>query len=149
MKSGDSKKFNKILLDIKSVKIQGAENVCKAGVEAFLLDPTKSSAKKILRVRVTEPLLQNAIKILLKAKDKEKTAKKFLSNLEKSHKTIAKKGAKLIKNNMKIYSHCHSSTVIDILKYAKKKGKKNSNTTNFRNSLKVHLAPARIVDRSQ
>lgn len=117
--AGD-KGFNKILQDIKSVKIQGAENICKAGIKAFLLSPNKSSAKKILSVRPTEPLLQNVISILLKSKDKEKTAKKFLSNLEKSHNDIAKKGAGLIKNNMNIYSHCHSSTVMDILKYAKK-----------------------------
>lgn len=124
MKKGESS-FDKILSDIKSVKIQGAENVCKAGIQAFLLEPNKFGAKKILATRATEPLLQNAIKVLLKSKNKEKTAKKFISNLEKSHDTIARKGSKLIKNNMKIYSHCHSSTVMDILKYAKKKGKKN------------------------
>lgn len=125
MKKGDKKKFDKILADIKSVKVQGAENVCKAGIKAFLLSPDKISAKKILEVRETEPLLQNAIKILLKSKDKESTAKKFITNLEKSHTSIAKKGSKLIKNNMNIYSHCHSSTVMDILKYAKKINKKN------------------------
>lgn len=115
--------FDKILLDIKSVKVQGAENVCKAGIKAFLLQSDIKSAKKILAVRETEPLLQNAINLLLKSKDKEKTAKKFISNLEKSHDTIAKKGIVLIKNDMNIYTHCHSSTVMDILKYAKKKKK--------------------------
>lgn len=117
--------FNKILTDIKSIKIQGAENVAKAGIEAFLLKPNKKSAKKILTVRPTEPLLQNAIKILLKSPSPKQTAKKFLSNLKKSHEAIAKKGASLIKNDMNIYTHCHSSTVIDILKYAHKKQKKD------------------------
>ncbi|MFH1521940.1 MAG: hypothetical protein ABIF18_03195 [archaeon] len=118
-------RFNKILADIKSIKIQGAENVAKAGIEAFLLEPNKKSAKKILAVRPTEPLLQNAIKILLKSSYPKKTAKKFLSDLKKSHEAITKRGAQLIKNDMNIYTHCHSSTVIDILKYAKKKQKKN------------------------
>ena len=117
--------FNKIVKDIKSVKIQGAENIAKAGIKAFLLMPNKKSAKKILSVRPTEPLLQNAIKLLLKSEQPTLTAKKFLSNLKKSHETIAKKGATLIKNDMNIYTHCHSSTVMDILKYAKKKQKKN------------------------
>ena len=117
-------KFNKILSNIKSVKIQGAENVAKSGIEAFLLEPNRSSAKKILSVRSTEPLLQNAIKVLLKSEDPKTTAKKFLSDLKKSHETISRKGAKLIKNDMNIYTHCHSSTVIDILKYAKRKQKK-------------------------
>lgn len=120
-----AKQFSKILSDIKSVKIQGAENVAKAGIKAFLLSPSKFAAKKILAVRPTEPLLQNAIKVLLKSDNPKETAKNFLSNLEKSHETISKKGAKLIKNDMNIYTHCHSSTVMDILKYAKKKQNKN------------------------
>jgi translation initiation factor 2B subunit (eIF-2B alpha/beta/delta family) len=125
MKKGATKRFNKILEDIKSIKIQGAENVAKAGIKAYLLNPGKSGAKKILKTRPTEPLMQNAIKILLKAKSPEREAKKFLTILKKSHETTARKGAMLIKNNMNIYTHCHSSTVMDILKYAKKKRKKN------------------------
>jgi len=125
MKKGELKRFNKILQDIKSIKIQGAENVAKAGIKAFLLSPTKQTAKQILKTRPTEPLMQNAIKLILKSKNKNRAAKKFLSSLKKSHETTAKKGAALIKNNMNIYTHCHSSTVIDILKYAKKKRKKN------------------------
>ena len=120
-----SKRFNKILEDIKSVKIQGAENVAKAGIKAFLLDPTKSSAKKILATRPTEPLMQNAIKFLLKSKHPKSAANKFLKDLKKDHEKTVKKGAMLIKNNMNIYTHCHSSTVIDILKYARKKRKKH------------------------
>jgi translation initiation factor 2B subunit (eIF-2B alpha/beta/delta family) len=120
-----NKRFDKILADIKSIKVQGAENVAKAGIKAFLLSPTKSSAKKILKTRPTEPLMQNAIKLLLKSKTPKKTAEKFLRDLKKSHDTISKKGAMLIKNNMNIFTHCHSSTVIDILKYAKRKRKKN------------------------
>lgn len=116
--------FNKILADIKSVKIQGAENVAKAGIKAFLLQPNKKSAKKIISIRPTEPLLQNAIKLLLKSKHQKRTVKKFLTDLKNSHNTISKKGASLIKNDMNVYTHCHSSTAIDILKYAKKKQKK-------------------------
>jgi len=125
MKKKASIRFNNILQDIKSVKIQGAENVAKAGIKAFLIDPTKSSAKKILATRPTEPLMQNAIKLLLKSKKPKATANKFLKDLKKVHETTVKKGAMLIKNDMNIYTHCHSSTVIDILKYAKKKRKKD------------------------
>jgi len=120
-----NKKFEKILEDIKSIKIQGAENVAKAGMKAYLLEPTKSSAKKIISTRSTEPLLQNFIKVLLKSKNPKKTYKNLLKELKKSHEIIVKQGAKLIKNNMNVYSHCHSSTVIDILIYAKKKQKKD------------------------
>ena len=134
MKKRVNNQFDKILSDIKSVKIQGAENVAKAGIKAFLLEPTKKSAKKILKTRPTEPLMQNTIKILLKSCPRYQwvrrvarprlTTKKILKDLKNSHRKIAKFGAKLIKNEMNIYTHCHSSTVIDILKYAKKKQKK-------------------------
>ena len=117
--------FNKILQDIKSVKIQGAENVAKAGIKAFLLDSTKASAKKIIATRPTEPLMQNAIKLLLQSNNPKATSKKFLKDLQKSHEVTVKKGAMLIRNDMNIYTHCHSSTVIDILKYARKTRKKN------------------------
>ena len=123
-KKSKNEEFNKILESIKSIRIQGAENVCKAGIKAYLLKPSKSTSKKILSLRPTEPLLQNALSLLQKSKDPSKTAKRFLKDLEQSHEKIAKLGASLIKNNMNIYSHCHSSTVMDILKLAKKKKKK-------------------------
>ncbi|MCR4284908.1 MAG: hypothetical protein NUV97_02590 [archaeon] len=127
MKKGvkESFSFERIIRDIKSVKIQGAENIARAGIKAYALQPDKKSIKKILSARPTEPLLQNAIYLLRKSKNKEKVARKFLNELKKAHETIVIKGAALIKNNMNIYVHCHSSSVIDILKYAKKKRKKN------------------------
>ncbi|MCD4770786.1 hypothetical protein K8R30_00035 [archaeon] len=135
-KKVQNKKFDKIISDIKSIKIQGAENVAKAGIRAYLLQPNKASAKKILSLRPTEPLLQNAIKSLqkfkrvhpqfkkYKSKILKQAASKFLEDLKSSHEKIAEKGATLIKNDMNIYTHCHSSTVMDTLKYAKKKQKK-------------------------
>jgi len=119
------KRFNKILQDIKDVKIQGAKSVAIAGIKAYILYPSKKSAKKIIETRSTEPLLQNAIKILKKSKNPKKDAEKFLKNLKKSQEKIAKIGSTLIKNNTNIYVHCHSSTVMDLLKYAKKKRKKS------------------------
>lgn len=116
--------FNKILSDIKSIKIQGAENVCKAGIKAYLIHPSKASAKQILATRPTEPLLQNALAVIQKSKNPEQSANNFLADLKSSHDEISKIGASLIKPDMNIYTHCHSSTVMDILKYAHKKQKK-------------------------
>lgn len=125
MKKKVNAAFDKIIEDIKSVKVQGAENVAAAGIQAFLLEPTRISAKKILKTRITEPLMQNAIRVLLKSKKPTLTAKRFLSDLKKSHEKAVRSGAKLIKNDMNVYTHCHSSTVVDILKYAKRKQKKD------------------------
>jgi translation initiation factor 2B subunit (eIF-2B alpha/beta/delta family) len=122
LKKGDS--FDKIVSDIQSIKIQGATNVAQAGVEAYLKCPTRKCAKKILSTRPTEPLLQNFIARLRKSKDAKKTGKELFSYLDSSRKKIAKEGAKLIENNMKVFTHCHSSSVIEILKEAKRQKKK-------------------------
>ncbi len=121
----EDKKFNKILKDIKDVKIQGAEAIAKAGLEAYSLQPNKEAIKKILATRPTEPMMQNFLKISSTSKNPKLTAKKLLRYQEKSKIKIAEVGSKLIKNDMNVFSHCHSSTVIEILKYAKKKRKKN------------------------
>ncbi len=119
-------KYKKILSDIKSVKIQGATNIAIKGIEAYLISyrEDKKTIKQILATRPTEPLLQNSLNIISSSKNKEETAKKILKTIKTAHKKIAINGAKLIKNNMNIYSHCHSSTVIEILKHAKKQKKK-------------------------
>lgn len=111
--------FNKILKDIKSIKIQGARNVAEAGFRAYQISPTSSSKKKILATRPTEPMLVN----LLKFADKLSyhTLKEKLDN---NQDVINKQTFKLIKNNSVIFSHCHSSAVVKALIYAKKKGKK-------------------------
>jgi len=121
----DKKKgFNQIVDGIKKVKIQGATDVAKAAIDAFLLSPTKSSAKILLNSRPTEPLMQHAIKFISNSKDKEKAARDFKKYLLVSEEKIADYGSRLVKNNMKIYSHCHSTSVISILKKAKKQGKR-------------------------
>ncbi len=119
-----TERFNQIISDIKSVKIQGANNIAKAGIEAFLLFPDSAHAKRIIETRPTEPLLQNFIKIFLKSKDKEKTAKALVRYEKSSQEKINSIGFNLIDNNMNIFSHCHSSSVIEMLKHAKRNGKR-------------------------
>jgi len=114
------KRFDKILKDIKDIKIQGANSIAREGVNAYLLQPDENSAKKILKTRPTEPLMQNAIRFLLKSKNKKAAAKEFFSYTKLSEKKIAKYGSTLIKKDMNIFTHCHSSSVVDILKHAKK-----------------------------
>lgn len=120
----NKKRFGKILRDIKSIKIQGASNIARKGIEAFLLFPDKESAKKILSQRPTEPFLQNAIHFLLNSENPKEAAKKYIKYACEADKKISVYGASLVKNNMNIFTHCHSSTVVSILKYAKKQGKK-------------------------
>lgn len=116
--------LEKILKDIKSVKIQGANDISLAGVKAFLLEPTKTNAKRIIETRPTEPLLKNAIRILLKSKDPEEGAIQFIRYMKKAEKLTSLAGADLIKSGMNIFTHCHSTTVMEILRKAKSEGKK-------------------------
>ena len=116
--------FERNLRDIKEVKIQGANSIAIAGVRAFLLNPSKEGVKRILESRPTEPLLQNAIKLLSNSKDPEHASIKFLKYMKSSEEKTAKFGAELIKQDMIIFTHCHSTTVMEILKEAKRNGKR-------------------------
>jgi len=145
--------FKKRLLDIKSLKVQGATNVAVEGVNAlidfsnhsktksskqYLSDMSKAAAK-ISSVRATEPMLRNFLNyIQLELKDSglpdvkrlklltKQLSSKVLKLKEEAKKELILIGKNEIKNNSKIYTHCHSSTVTSILISAKKSGKKFS-----------------------
>ena len=110
--------FNQILKDIKSVKIQGATDIAKAGLRALKLQSDSTSVRQILNSRPTEPCLHNSIKYA-KATNVD-IAYHFLNSLQIR---VAIAGEKIIKNNANIFTHCHSSTVIDTLAKAKENNK--------------------------
>ena len=111
------KKFNKIVKNIKEVKIQGATNIAKSALQAYFLIPTISSKKKLISLRPTEPLLVNVL-------DKKQSHKEILKHFSHTLEKINKFSLKLIKNNDVIFTHCHSTSVVNTLIYAKKKKKK-------------------------
>lgn len=114
------KKVNKIIRDIKSIKIQGARNVAKAALKAYELIPTIETKKRLLASRPTEPMMENVLKLASKNKNYSEIKKHF----ENAQEKINKKVFKLIKNKDVIFTHCHSTNVVDALIYAKKNGKK-------------------------
>lgn len=115
----DSKKrFNQIVRDIKSVKIQGARNIAVAGLEAYSLLPNQKSKKILISLRPTEPLLFNVLE-----KAKQLSKEEILNHLKNSQEKINKHVFKIIKNGDVIFTHCHSSTVVNSLIYSKKHGK--------------------------
>ena len=107
--------FDKLCKDIKAIKIQGAENIAIAAINS--IDQKNFSTKKLIKIRPNEPALLNGIKYA-KLFEKQKALKHFKSSKEKIKKLGYKKVKKIT------FTHCHSSTVINILKYAKSKGKK-------------------------
>lgn len=122
MKRGEtnSEIVKNIIEDIKNVKIQGANNIALSGIRAATLTEDKHIIYQIINARPTEPLLQNSIEIISNSKHPLHKASRLIRYIEDSRKKIAYIGSRLIKQDMNIFSHCHSSTVIDILKYAKK-----------------------------
>jgi len=56
-----NEEFNKILKDIKEIKIQGARNIAKMAYYAYNLIPTKNSKNKLLNSRPTEPMMHNIL----------------------------------------------------------------------------------------
>jgi ribose 1,5-bisphosphate isomerase len=135
---------------IRRLEVQGARNVAIAAINAMeaLASQTKARTKKellkeLLRAREilfasreTEPLMRNAIRLILDQVEKssERSVRKltetvslasqeFLRNLENSKERIADIGARRIRNNSVVLTHCHSSTVTHLLKKAKHDGK--------------------------
>ena len=104
---------------IKEIKIQGATNIARAAVGAYVSEPTKKNKNKLMSLRPTEPTLSNALNFVDKIGEK-----KVISHFSKSQEKINKLVFKLIKNGMIVYTHCHSTNVIKALIYAKKKNKK-------------------------
>lgn len=135
---------------IRRLEVQGARNVAIAAIKAVeaLAEETNAKTRKefmeelkearnvLFASRSTEPLMRNAIRWIINEVEnngKEKvddlakvvtsSSSQFLKNLEASKDTIAEIGAKRIRNNMIVFTHCHSSTVTHILRKAKEQGK--------------------------
>ncbi|MDP2909095.1 MAG: hypothetical protein Q8N77_04795 [Nanoarchaeota archaeon] len=108
--------FGQICRDIKSLKIQGATNVARAGIQALKLKHDPASVKKIISLRPTEPALRNAIKFSLK--DMKNNPDKVLRHFDEAQKKIAEIGARKIPEDSIVFTHCHASTVTGILKEA-------------------------------
>ena len=110
-------KFKDVVKKIKEVKIQGARNIAIAGIKAIKLKGF--SAKKLLSLRVTEPALRNGLKYA-----KKFGVEKALEHFEGAEKKFVKYGIRKIPKKGIVFTHCHSSSVINVLKAAHDKGKK-------------------------
>ena len=115
----NKKRFDKIIKNIKNVKIQGATDIAKAALEAYSLFPSEKSKKKLISLRSTEPLLFNVLNRVNKISNKE-----ILNHFSSTQEKINEYVLRIIKNNDVVFTHCHSTSVINALIYAKKKKKK-------------------------
>lgn len=139
--------------DIKEIKIQGAESIAIESVKTIrhlilasrektkhkFLDEIKKAIEHIQKTRPTEPCLTNSLYYIFKDVDEiepgetefKKTKELLLKNCSEifkhfrdGNKIIESLGSQKIKKNMVIYTHCHSSNVVRVLKKSKQLGTK-------------------------
>ncbi len=135
---------------IRKLEVQGARNVAIAAIQSIeeLAKTTKAETRQefmkelseakatLFASRATEPLMRNAVRWVISqvensgkeevdalAEVVSSSSSKFLKNLEASKECIAEIGAKRIRDNMMVFTHCHSSTVTHLLSKAKEEGK--------------------------
>jgi len=109
------KRFDKIVTDIKKIKIQGASNIAKAALEAYHLFPTSKTRKILLKTRPTEPMMRKVLEMAEKHPHSE-----ILRHFNQAQEKINKFVFKLIKKNDVIFTHCHSTNVSKALIYTHK-----------------------------
>ncbi len=141
---------DRVVKDIKSLKVQGAKNVALAGLKALTLYGNKINARNkaefvrtlgkkaavIASARPTEPALRNAIDFVMRRVKKfsgpdirselRREASGFSDNIEGVIGRIGVVGARMIPENAVVLTHCHSNTVMSIFSHAKKMGRKFS-----------------------
>lgn len=135
---------------IRRLEIRGARNIAIAAIKAVetLTNRTKAENKKeflnellkakniLFTSRETEPLMRNVVRWIISQVEKSdkknvkdlveivsSVSQQFLKDFENSKERIAEIGAKRIRHNSVILTHCHSSTVTYLLKKAKEEGK--------------------------
>jgi len=118
---------------IKDVKVQGAKQIAVYSLK-FLRKFCKKdgfglkfeiAATMLEDARPTAVVLHNCLEILKKDR-KLSTIDRLLKQLDTATEKIAKNGSRLIKNNYRIMTHCHSGEALAVIKQAWKEGKKIS-----------------------
>jgi ribose 1,5-bisphosphate isomerase len=139
--------FDRVVEDIKSLRLQGAESIAKGAVRALQQIAKRSKAhsagelmaellyaqKVLIGARPTEPCMRNALNYVLKnvnRKDLAKLASDVFDHcsfvmryFEEAERKIAAYGAQKIAKHAVIFTHCHSTAVMMILAKAKFDGK--------------------------
>jgi len=135
---------------IRKLEIQGARNVAIAAIKALetLAEQTKMQTRRdflgelleaqtlLIASRETEPLMRNAVHwVITRVEDSDErhvtelancvvsSSRNFQKCLAESKERIAEIGANRIRDGSVVFTHCHSSTVTNMLAKAKRAGK--------------------------
>lgn len=135
----------RIMKDIKALRIQGARRVAAATAKALeigiarskardrdsLMEEIENLANRLAKLRSTEPMVRNTLRYFIahieNGRDVEeikqiakKTKDSYDKEFTENFKRIARYGADLIPKDGTVLTHCHSTTVNAILVLAKK-----------------------------
>ncbi len=149
------KDVERIVRDIKSLKIQGARNVAKEALNALIIAAKNSRARNAMAFRKemasvaetlslsrpTEPMMRNlldeAVRSVVESERRQRDVKalakclsyheaEVLAKMDEDAKRLATYGAKLIPDGALVLTHCHSSSSTHVMIEAKKMRKKFS-----------------------
>ncbi len=137
--------FKEVCRQIRELKIQGAESVAFAALKAFVSFASKcdasdkegfiksleSAKSELFATRPTEPMMRNFIRYVIgrveeseadKVSDLKRVVRDALKTINENHESdyvkIESFGVGLISDGTNVFTHCHSSNVMDIFKKA-------------------------------
>jgi len=118
---------------IRELKIQGANAIAKEALRALATDleenpgaDREALASILSAARPNEPMLRNLLRAFLGAdfssRGFQSLAEDMLDRLQHEEAAIAASGAGLIHDGMAVFTHCHSSSAVGVLKEAHRRG---------------------------
>ncbi len=124
--------------DIRSLKIQGANAIAKAALAALAEDLAEGGGadrRALAAVRVearpNEPMLKNRLDLYLSRVEGVAEApalaaegERLLEQVARDEEAIGRFGAGLIQDGMKVFTHCHSSSAVAIIRRAWREGRR-------------------------
>lgn len=131
----------KIIDDIRALRVQGARNVALAALRAVRLVAERSRDEELednvrrvvldlARTRPTEPAMRDALTYVLRqlryteSKDTLLDAiDRYEEELRSAEEKISEYGARKIPDGGVVITHCHSTTVVNVLRRAKAEGR--------------------------
>ncbi len=128
----------KIIEDIRALRVQGAKNVALAALKAVRIVAERSSDEDLrenvrrvvvdlARTRPTEPAMRDALTYVLRHLSSKDALLESIDRYEDevldAEKKIADYGARRVPDGGTILTHCHSTTVVSVLRRAKEEGK--------------------------
>jgi len=128
----------KIIEDIRALRVQGAKNVALAALKAVRIVAERSSDEnlrenvknvvyELARTRPTEPAMRDALTYVLRNLSSKDALLRAIARYEdevlEAEKKIADYGARRVPDGGTVITHCHSTTVVSVLRRAKEMGK--------------------------